>query len=139
MDPQLNKVFSKLPKEGKTELKSEKVELVDKKAVNKYKQDAKALIDKAESLGGKLDDEVLNIQLKVDEAFKAARQAEKVFAQEPKLYKEIQDFYRFGQILLSQLELEAGDLGLDFRESTLYDTFEEYETKIRKGSQRTWT
>lgn len=132
MNPQLNKVFSKLAKEDKkTELKSEKVELMDKKAVNKYQKEAEALIDKAESLGGKLDDEILNIQLKIDEAFKAAKQAEKAFAQEPKLYKEIKDFYRFGQILLSQLELEAKDLGLDFRDSKLYDIFEKYESKIR--------
>jgi len=132
MEPQVNKILSRLGKAQKTELKSKKIELMDKKAVNKYAKQSQSLIDEVEKLGAKLDDQILNVQLKVDEARKAARAAEKIFAKEPKLKEEIQKAVTLGNILLSQLELEAKDLGLDFRDSKLYDQFETYEAQLRK-------
>ncbi len=99
MNPQLNKVFSKLAKEEKTELKSEKVELGLVQDIQKVITNAKAKIK-----------DVASAQKKYNAALKEVEEAE---SKALDVREEGKDIFDRGMAIREDALDAAKDLGLD--------------------------
>ena len=92
MNPQMNKVFSKLAKEEKTELKSEKVELANIKELE-------ALVKKSRSVESEMVDNYIDAKKLSQSGIQAAK----------KHLNNLKEIYSEAQ----KLKAQAQDLGLD--------------------------
>lgn len=123
MNPQLNKVFSKLAKEDKkTELKSEKVELALADDIAKALKASEDVLDGSER--------------SVNFAEKVAKDRNALLKDLPKLLKESNSVFDKGAKFLSNAEKAAKDLGLNTKDIKNYSKLESNLDKLAREIDR---
>ena len=140
MNPQLNKVFSKLAKAEKTELTAQKIELGLVDDLNKIKGDMSSNIKLAEDELKKLktsDDNIAKARIDAEKIIKAANDsADKVADNSNKLVSKISKSQMKAADILDKIEKQAADLGIKPMSIPAYKEVDSMYSKVEDASDK---
>ena len=140
MNPQLNKVFSKLAKAEKTELTAHKIELGLVDDLNKIKGDMSSNIKLAEDELKKLktsDDNIAKARIDAEKIIKSANDsADKVANNSNKLVSKISKSQMKAADILDKIEKQAADLGIKPMSIPAYKEVDSMYSKVEDASDK---